>query len=167
MNYNIFIFFKFMSWNINLLGEYKFNDNCISNIKIFQELLKKKNLYDLLEIKSLKKKKSDEHWIDTLNISKELLNYIEINKSDQYYFKILRIIRYCLFDKIMKSNLVIRSSNKELRYKYNNGENNIICAFVENKSLQSGVWVPKGKEYLLTNIIRVNKKKINKYYNNS
>ena len=152
-----------MSWKTNFLDEYKFNDNCISNIKIFQELLKKNYLSDLLDIKNIKKKKSDEHWIDTLNISKELLNYIEITMSDQYYFKILRILRYCLFDKIMRSKLVIRSHNKKLRYQYKCGENNIISAFAENISLHSGVWVPKGMDSLLTNVIRNNNNKIKKY----
>ena len=83
---------------------------------------------------------------------------------DQYYFKILRILRYCLFDKIIKSQFIIRSKNKQLRYDYKYGENNIIGAFVENINLKEGVWIPKGQEYLISKISKDNIKKIKKMY---
>jgi hypothetical protein len=148
-----------MSWKTNI-SQYKFNNTCISNIKQFQELLKKNNLTELIEIKNIKKKKSEEHWKDTLVISKTLLKLIDITMRDQYYFKILRILRYCLFDKIIKSPFIIRSKNKQLRYDYKYGENNIIGAFVENISLKDGVWIPKGQEHLISKIIKDNIKKI-------
>ena len=153
-----------MSWNTKLLKYYGFNNDFINNRRIFLKLFPKNINHHLIKIDNLNKKLAEEHWKDTLDISKKLLEYIYITDIDQYYYKILRILRYVIFNIILKTKFILRSYNKQLRYDYKCGENNIINKFVENISLKDGVWVPYDLQYVPNKLIKENNIKIKKTF---
>ena len=156
-----------MYWNQDLLKKNGFNKDWINNRKRLFKLVSLDKLGVLINLK-IKLKTADEHWLDTFIKGKELLLDISITDRDQYYDKILRIVRYTIFNKIVKTKYVKRSPNKQLRYDYKEGGvDNIISRYAENITLKSGYWVPPHFDYLPKQIMNENNKKIKKYMTTS
>lgn len=155
-----------MSWNSRIIKKYGLHlDNSLQNRNKILELHKNDTLIILLNVSSIKRAKSDSLWLKTKDISTKLVKQINISKIDQYYHKIIRILRNTLFKKIIRHNLIIRSDNKKLRLDYKKGSNNIISLYAENQNLSEGCWTPKGMEHLPGKIIRENIRTIKRAYN--
>lgn len=154
-----------MYWNKDLLKTNGFNEDWINNRNILLKLTSLDKLGELINM-NIKFKTADNHWLDILKNCKELLLYIYITDRDQYYYKILRILRYTIFNKIITTKYVIRSKNKKLRYDYKNGcTDNIISLYAENITLKSGYYIPPKLDYLPKKIINENNKKIKCFTN--
>ena len=154
-----------MYWNKDLLKTNGFNEDWINNRNILLKLTSLDKLGELINM-NIKFKTADNHWLDILKNCKELLLYIYITDRDQYYYKILRILRYTIFNKIITTKYVIRSKNKKLRYDYKNGcKDNIISLYSENITLKSGYYIPPKLDYLPKKIMNDNYKKIKCFTN--
>ena len=154
-----------MHWNKDLLKTNGFTEDWINNRNILFKLASLDKLGVLINLK-IKFKTAHHHWLDIFKKCKELLLFIYITDRDQYYYKILRILRYTIFNKIIKTKYVIRSKNKKLRYDYKNGCNdNIINLYAENITLKSGYYIPPKLDYLPKKIMNENNKKIKCFTN--
>ena len=146
-----------MSWtNSKILRKYHFNKIANNNRNILLQLQKKGWLHLIILLNETKKDTAAKQWNRTLPISERLLSEMSITKRDQYYWKLVRCLRHTLYLKIIRAKLVIRSVNKQLRWDYRNGSNNIIGLYAENINLQSGFSLPPELEGYPRVIIKKN-----------
>ena len=155
-----------MTWYSKKISSYGFNSDPSTNIKKLMELHKTNQLGIYINTNSIKHDKFTILESIITEVGPKLLNKLYITTINQYYYKLLRIIKNTILIKLSRNQTIRRSSNKQLRHDYKNGSNNIIAKFVENQNLGMGCSTPVGMEHIPGQIIRNNNKIIKEVFSN-